>query len=39
MILSVALLFYKRLRSNLAGIGFKVNLYDLCVANMMVNRK
>ena len=32
-----AILFYKRLRSDLEDMGFEINLYDLCVANKMVN--
>ena len=35
--LRVALLFYKRLRSDLENMGFEVNPYDPCVANKMVN--
>ena len=31
------LLFYKRLRSDLENMGFKINPYDPCVANKMVN--
>ena len=37
--LRAALLFYKRLRSDLKGMGFEVNPYDPCVANKMVNGK
>ena len=37
--LRAVLLFYKRLRSNLEGMGFEVNPYDPCVANKMVNGK
>ena len=37
-ILRVALLFYKRLQSNMEDTGFEVNTYDPCVANMMLNR-
>ena len=33
------LLFYKKFRNDLEGIGFKVNEYDLCVANKIVNGK
>ena len=36
-ILRAALLFYKRLRSNLENMGFKINPYNPCVANKMVN--
>ena len=32
-----ALLFYKRLRFDLEEMGFVINPYDPCVANMMVN--
>ena len=35
--LRAALLFYKRLRSDLENMGFEVNPYDPCVANKMVN--
>ena len=35
--LRAALLFYKRLRSDLENMGFKINPYDPCVANNMVN--
>ena len=35
--LRASLLFYKRLRSDLENMGFKVNPYDPCVANKMVN--
>jgi hypothetical protein len=31
-----ALLFYKKFKDNLEGIGFKVNNYDPCVANRMI---
>ena len=34
-----ALLFYKQLVRDLESIGFKLNPYDLCVANRMVNGK
>ena len=37
--LRAALMFYKRLRSNLENMGFEVNPYDPCVANKMVNGK
>ena len=37
--LRAALLFYKRLRSDLKDMGFEVNPYDPCVANKMVNGK
>jgi hypothetical protein len=37
--LQAALLFYKKLKKDLEGIGFKINLYDLCVANRMVTSK
>ena len=35
--LKAALLFYKRLRFDLEEMGFVINPYDPCVANMMVN--
>ena len=35
--LRVALVFYRRLKSNLEDMGFEVNPYDPCVANKMVN--
>ena len=34
-----SLLFYKKLRTDLEAYGFKVNPYDPCVANKMVDRK
>ena len=34
--LQSALLFYKKLRKDLEGIGFKVNPYDPCVANRTI---
>ena len=37
VILKTALLFYKRLRFDLEEMGFVVNPYDPCVANMMAN--
>ena len=37
--LRAALLFYKRLRSNLEGMSFKGNPHDPCVANKMMNSK
>ena len=33
------LLFYRKLRKDLESIGFKINPYDICVANKMVNGK
>ena len=35
--LKSALLFYSKLRNDLIQEGFKVNLYDPCVANKQVN--
>ena len=35
--LRAALIFYKRLRSDLENMGFEINPYDPCVANKMVN--
>ena len=35
--LRAALLFYKKLRGDLELIGFEVNPYDPCVANMQVD--
>ena len=32
-----AILFYKNLRRYLEGIGFEMNPYDPCVANMTIN--
>ena len=32
-----ALLFYRKLISELKGMGFEVNPYDPCVVNKMVN--
>ena len=37
--LQSALLFYKKLRKDLEGIGFQVNPYDPCIANRIVNGK
>lgn len=37
--LKSALLFYRKLRSDLEQIGFVVNPYDICVANRMVDGK
>ena len=37
--LTSALLFYKQWKKDLEGIGFKINPYDPCVANKMVNGK
>ena len=34
-----ALLFYRKLVADLISIGFKINPYDPCVANKMVNGK
>jgi hypothetical protein len=34
-----ALLFYKKFRKDLEGIGFKINDYDPCVANRIVDRE
>ena len=36
-LLQSALLFYRKLRSELEDFGFEVNPYDPCVANKMVN--
>jgi hypothetical protein len=36
-LLASAMLFYKKLVGDLIGIGFKLNQYDPCVANKMVN--
>jgi hypothetical protein len=36
-ILQSALLFYKELRNDLESIGFKINPYDPCVANRLIN--
>ena len=35
--LVASLLFYRKLRKDLEGRGFKVNPYDICVANRMIN--
>jgi hypothetical protein len=35
--LIAALLFYKKFKKDLEGIGFKFNPYDPCVANRMIN--
>ena len=36
-LLRSALLFYKKLRGDLEGLGFKINPYDPCVANKVIN--
>jgi hypothetical protein len=38
-LLESAMLFYKKLMVDLKKYGFKLNLYDPCVTNKMVNRK
>ena len=35
--LKSALLFYKKLRGDFKSIDFKINPYDACVGNKMVN--
>ena len=35
--LKSALIFYNKLRGDLESAGFKINLYDPCVANKMMN--
>jgi hypothetical protein len=37
--LQAALLFYKKLKNDLESIGFKLNPYDPCVANRVINGK
>ena len=37
--LQASLLFYKKLKKDLESIGFKINPYDPCVANRMINGK
>ena len=37
--LVAALLWYKKLKKDLEGIGFKFNPYDTCVCNRMVRKK
>ena len=37
--LEAALLFYKKLRKDLEENGYKINPYDPCVANKMINGK
>ena len=37
VMLKAVLIFYKRLRFDLKEMGFVINPYDPCVANMMVN--
>ena len=39
VMLKSALLFYKKLRSDLENEGFKINPYDGCIANKIVNRR
>ena len=36
--LKIALLFYKRLVSDLESVGFELNPYDPCAANKKINR-
>ena len=36
-LLQSVLLFYKKLKKDLEGYGFKINPYDPCVANTMIN--
>ena len=36
-LLQSTLLFYKKLRNDLEGSGFKINPYDPCVANATIN--
>eukprot|EP00957_Ditylum_brightwellii_P138825 10582077-Ditylum_brightwellii.AAC.1 len=38
-IIVLLLLFYKKFRRDIGSIGFEINLYNVCVANRMVNRK
>jgi hypothetical protein len=35
--LQASILFYQKLRTDLEEIGFKINLYDPCVANRIIN--
>ncbi len=37
--LKSALLFYKKLVSDLTSVGFKISPYDPCIANKMINGK
>ena len=37
--LQSSLLYYKKFRKDIESIGFKVNPYDPCVSNCIVNRK
>jgi hypothetical protein len=37
--LQSSLLYYKKFCKDLEEIGFKINLYDLCVENRMINGK
>lgn len=39
LLLEASLLFYKKLRADLEGIGFEFNPYDPCIANRMVENK
>ena len=38
-VLKSALLFYKKLAGDLEAYGFRINIYDPCVANKMIGRK
>ena len=37
--LIASILYYKKFRKKIELIGFEVNLYDICVANCVVNGK
>ena len=37
--LKASLLYYKKFVLNIKKIGYILNLYDLCIANKMINRK
>ena len=34
-----SLLYYHKFTKSLTDVGFKINLYDPCIANKMVDRK
>jgi len=34
-----SILYYKKFRKDIESIGFKVNPYDICVANRIINGK
>jgi len=37
--MKASVLYYKKIRNDIEDIGYKINPYDICVANKMVNEK